>query len=484
MLKRLKEIKYNHIIVTIVGIILLLYVIYKAATTSFTHDESYSFLKYVHQPFMDIISYKTAYTNNHILNSVLMKYSEVFFGNSEFALRLPNVLAFVLYLFFVFSFLNKNCKSLLVPGFILFTVHPYLLDFFSLARGYGLSIAFMTMSIYYLVESLKTPSRSNLSLFNMAAFFAVFSNFSMLNFYVAAIIIFIVLRFVSSREKYNASSFLADNKVNGISLLIFIAFLFEPIRRISKMKLLDFGGKQGFLFDTVGSSLDDLVYEMHITDGWVLILKIMICLIAFGSLLVVFIKLLQKNLVWVNSNISLIVVTCVLFVVVAISILQHWLLGNDFYIHRFALFFYVLFVFVAVSILHLASVKMNHLIKIASYLLACLWLLNFIVNHNLTYYKDWKFDQNTKQVMSYLEEHHQNNKQIRLGVTWLLEPSTNYYRYAKNLNWILPTHRRGVQQLDDYWYILKEDENYNSINGEPRLLEDVKIGSFLVKNRD
>lgn len=484
MLKRVEKIKYNYITVTAIGISLLLFVIYKAATTSFTHDESYSFLKYVHQPFMDIISYKTAYTNNHILNSVLMKYCEVFFGNSEFALRLPNTLAFVLYLFYVFSFLNKNAKALLIPGFVLFTVHPYLLDFFSLARGYGLSIAFMTMSMYYLVESIKTTSLRNMGLFNMSAFFAVFSNFSMLNFYVAALITFITLRYLSSSQKYNSRFFFADNKVNGISLLIFIAFLFEPIRRISKMKLLDFGGKQGFMFDTVGSSLDDLVYEMHITNGWVLTFKTTICIIVFGALFLVLIKLIKKDSAWVNSHISLIAVTALLFAVVSISLMQHWLLGNDFYIHRFALFFYALFVFVFVSVLNYVYHIMNSLIKALSYLIASLWILNFIVNHNLAYYKDWKFDQNTKHVMSYLEKNHQTDKNIRLGVTWLLEPSTNYYRYTHNLNSILPTHRRGLQSLDDYWYILKEDENYPNINGKPILFEDVKIGSFLVKNRD
>ncbi|MBK8369526.1 MAG: hypothetical protein IPL10_19670 [Bacteroidetes bacterium] len=102
-------------LIAIVGLGILWYIIYKAATTSFTHDESYTYTHYVHQGFMDIISYKTPYTNNHILNTVLMKYCEVFFGSSELSLRLPNILAFILYSIFTILLLYKYIPKLMFP---------------------------------------------------------------------------------------------------------------------------------------------------------------------------------------------------------------------------------------------------------------------------------------------------------------------------------------------------------------------------------
>jgi len=90
----------------ITGCGLLVYIIYKAWFLSFTHDESYTYLHYVHQNFMDIISYKTPYTNNHILNTVLIKYCESLFGKSELIFRLPNIAAFIIYSIYLLLFLK------------------------------------------------------------------------------------------------------------------------------------------------------------------------------------------------------------------------------------------------------------------------------------------------------------------------------------------------------------------------------------------
>ncbi len=90
--------KLNTFFILAISLFILFYVTYKASLTSFTHDESYTYLHYVHQPVKDIITYKDPFTNNHILNTLLMKVSEKAFGNSEIVLRLPNILSLVIYL--------------------------------------------------------------------------------------------------------------------------------------------------------------------------------------------------------------------------------------------------------------------------------------------------------------------------------------------------------------------------------------------------
>ena len=79
----------------VTGLAALAYIIYKAASNSFTHDEAFTWNRWVFRSYFDIIFYygQDIVPNNHILNSVLMKTSEWMFGSREFALRLPNVLA-------------------------------------------------------------------------------------------------------------------------------------------------------------------------------------------------------------------------------------------------------------------------------------------------------------------------------------------------------------------------------------------------------
>ena len=75
----------------LISVLLVAFVSIKASIASFTHDESYSYLRFVGQSFFEIISYDTPYTNNHILNTLLMKCFDLLFGTSELALRAPNI---------------------------------------------------------------------------------------------------------------------------------------------------------------------------------------------------------------------------------------------------------------------------------------------------------------------------------------------------------------------------------------------------------
>lgn len=468
------------------GIGVLWFVIYKASHTSFTHDESYTYTHYVHQGFMDIISYKTPYTNNHILNTVFMKYSEVFFGSLELSLRLPNILAFIIYSVFSILLLYKYIPKLIFPFYLLMVLNPHLLDFFALARGYGLSFAFLMMSFYYLSLYFTSKQNKYLILFNVGAFLAVMSNFSLLNYYVAALIVHNMVSYIMSKidPQENPYHFYQQNKINILSVLLSGMVLYEPLRRISKMSLLDFGGKNGFMEDTVGTAIYSFFYDMNVTPFYETILKGLILLIV-GLILAIALKaIIQRNINFLKSNISLVLINSILLAIVVITIVQHLVLGNDYYIHRFALFFYPLFILNVVFLLNY-SVQSFKITGIScSYSLASLALLNIYINHNITSYKDWKIDCDVKTMMQKLILEHEKSpsKQIRLGINWLFEPSTNFYRYTWNLKWLNPTHRRGVNKNDDYLYVLKTDKEFAGLADRPILHLCEETGAVLLKN--
>ncbi len=473
-------------LVLLSGLGLLWYIIYKASTTSFTHDESYTYTHYVHQGFMDIISYKTPYTNNHILNTVLMKYSEVFFGSSEISLRLPNIFAFIVYSIFSVLLFYKYAPKLILPFYLLMVLNPYLLDFFALARGYGLSIGFLVMSLYYVSCYFTSKQNKHLILFNVGAFLAVMSNFSLLNYYVAALIVFnsvcyIISKLDSTNNKYH---FYKLNKINIISFIISGMVLYEPLRRISKMSLLDFGGKNGFLEDTVSSVIYGVFYEMYVSPFYELILKIVVLVVVGFTVTIILKNAIQKNSAFFKTHISLVLINMVLLIIVIITTAQHLFLGNDYYIHRFALFFYPLFILNFVFLLNYFIQSFKIIPVSISYLCAALAVLNMYINHNVVSYKDWKSDSGTKMVMQKLALEHEKypNKQIRLGINWLFEPGTNFYRYTWKLKWLYPTHRRGISKYDDYYYILNMDKEYASLADRPVIYKNEMSGSVLLKN--
>ncbi len=66
------------------------------------------------------------------------------FGDSEFALRLPNLLAFLLFALAIYRLAGRLKSTLLKILLVLGLLAPmYILDFFAMARGFGLSFAFL-----------------------------------------------------------------------------------------------------------------------------------------------------------------------------------------------------------------------------------------------------------------------------------------------------------------------------------------------------
>lgn len=472
------------------GLALLVYVILKAKLTSFTHDESFTYLDYVHQSFMDIISYKTPYTNNHILNTVLMKYAEELWGSSELALRLPNILACLIYLIYGFRLLRRMPAVMIFPAFLCLFCHMQLCDFFSLARGYGLSFAFMLLSLYHLIRYFENPENKQLILFQAGSLLAILGNFSLINVYLSSLVAYNIICWYRCRLHTLAPHFrfLRENRIHLWSLLVVVAVLYEPVRRISKQGMLNFGGKEGFLENTFGSLISGAFYETPLAQPLYLTIKIVMLLVIVFSGLLIGWQVFRKNRRFFETHVALCTVWLILMGIVVLSYLQHYLIRNDFYGGRFALFIYPLFM---LNLLFLVDygyrIRFRLFPALLVYGLALALVANFSLNLNLRFYKDWKYDSGTKSAMTILEEDHAKRppggKPISLGINWIFEPSTNFYRYTRHLSWLKKTHRKGAKAGDDYYYLFESDTNAYLAKGKPRLFFLDGVQAFLAKNQ-
>ncbi|MCS7041674.1 MAG: glycosyltransferase family 39 protein [Bryobacteraceae bacterium] len=121
--------------------------LYRAATQSIAGDEALTYLWFLRDSWRDVLTRFNA--NNHVLYSLLAKASLSLFGHSEFALRLPALLAGWLYLAAAY-----RVSLRLVAGFLPWAatlaalcLNPLVLDFLSCARGYGPAIAALLWAI-------------------------------------------------------------------------------------------------------------------------------------------------------------------------------------------------------------------------------------------------------------------------------------------------------------------------------------------------
>lgn len=203
---------YTKITTWILFLGLLVYAILRAWIVEPIHDEAATFLHYIEtgevmggRSLMD--------ANNHVFNSWLGNLTYRLFGESFFLFRLPALLCFCLY-FWSGRKLTTHLK-LGIWGewcFVALNTIPWIFDYFSYTRGYGLAIGFFMAALLQLHYWLKDHHTGRLILLLLFLYLAVFSN---LTYLVTSLILVCYIVFMT----------LVYAKKMGIKALVFHAFL-------------------------------------------------------------------------------------------------------------------------------------------------------------------------------------------------------------------------------------------------------------------
>jgi hypothetical protein len=157
-----------------------IYIVARAALVPITYDEAATFFHYVrHGTFLPGDAHWDA--NNHILNSALTIVSNRLFGDGEFALRLPNVLGGLLFLL-----CSLRLSTLLSDRYLRWTLllaligSRFVIEFFSLSRGYGLSLGLMMLALYAMYRWMTDHRPAHLFVAILSMQLATLANLSLL----------------------------------------------------------------------------------------------------------------------------------------------------------------------------------------------------------------------------------------------------------------------------------------------------------------
>ena len=418
------------VILSIIGFLLLSYSGYRAYNLSFTYDESSTVLEFVNRSYSQIFS--TAPTaNNHVLNTVLVKLFADFLPAHEFTYRLPNLLSHLLYLGFsilILGTLKDVSNSFRLSAFILINFNPYLLDFFSLARGYGLATSFTLGSIYFLIKWTNQWNILQLGYSLILAALAVLSNFTLLNLYLALLVVvasLVLIRLPTTSEKYTSGA-----------LVLFVSSLlawlvYKPLVELVNKKELYFGGKVGVWSDTVLSLLSSSAYSINHQETILSLILFLALLFTIAAATIISLKELQRER---EPNQLLTVLGLLVVILIGVQV-QHWLLGTPFIIERTALFLIPIFMVLLILAIHILNQKLG---KLASAILVSLTLLfgtnlGFAINDS--YYLDWKHESGTKQIMQSIDKH-ENQYETYFGVEWPYSVTARFYAKLFQYNWI------------------------------------------------
>lgn len=441
------------------GLLLWAYTIVRAARLSFTHDESLTYRLAARADVTEILRYEVPKpSNNHVLNSLLTKLT-LLIGADPFALRLPNLLAHGLYLAAALLLARHLASGYArVLAFVVLTLNPFMLDFFSLCRGYGLACGFELMALYLLVKSCSEreirPGQSALA--SLLAALCALANLCFLVFFLAFSATFSLLdlgKWALPRVRRTDGPRPANARMLGALALqlglagLLCAYVVPIGLQLREQGELYYGGSTGFWTDTVGSLLKaSTYYKRYSVAPRVALQGLGVALAATALWLAM--RTARQSTPRAALLCSLPLLTAL------ICLAQHHLLGTSFPVDRTALFF-VPMLAVALVVASVAAERrsLTHALLGGSALLLC---VNAQRSLNLHYFAQWRYDASTEQMLEMLDRVRQG-RPVRLGANWLFEPSINYYRELNGLSWLAPVDRSGLRDDFDYYFFLPGD---------------------------
>lgn len=131
----------------------LIWIVHRAFAQSITLDEANTYRLWV-APGSP--AHWEPHSNNHVLNSSLMRMSIWLFGLSELTVRAPALLGGVLYLFAAYRLCVLLAKERLFRWslFVCFVYNPFIMDYLVAARGYSLALGFLNLATWLLVRTM------------------------------------------------------------------------------------------------------------------------------------------------------------------------------------------------------------------------------------------------------------------------------------------------------------------------------------------
>ncbi len=438
--------------------------VYRAAAQSITADEAFTYNHFAggDEPV------RVFDANNHVLFTWLARLSVAAFGLSEFSLRLPSVLAGWAYLAFVFVLARRwfTQSWLFALAVIALTLNPFVLDFLSAARGYGLALAFFAWAIYWAARDLEDAESSRARRLGIAACLALAAAAN-LNFVVPGAALVAAFSLLTALAKPPAAK-RAVELARGLvlpGLALAAAILIRPLRT---------AGREAFYYgvETLRQTVDGLAFYSFFyrpaenptplqkllwgfTPYWVAA----VLAAAAASVAVLARVVRRKTGAWARGEGLCMLLALTAWLALGLLVLLKKLFGLKYPVDRTALYWIPLLTLTALALTATARGRLARLPALCLTAFLAAACAQYAMEFDTRYYAQWSYDAGTKRMVEFLvqREARQPRGRVRIGASWLFEPSLNFYRQRFGLKWLQKITRDGPRGDYDYYLLIWDD---------------------------
>ncbi len=452
--------------------------VYRAATQSIAGDEAYAYNKFLAGPVSSIFNQYDA--ANHVLQTLLSYWCIQILGLSEFALRLPSLLGGLLYVAAAYrisrAVFGEGARMVLALAVL--ALNPYILDYFSAARGYGLALGLFLFALDSALRYFREDRRTGLYVAGVALGLAVCAN---LVFLFPAIALGALILFAAVRR---GSAWVLIDRFAGPAIVPPVLLLSIPLCFATRDKFY-FGSPSLKLL--VQNAVDlsffhDLPLGTPPLAGWREFVADLLVPALFAAVCIAF--------AWAARRIRDFVLffsAGTMVLALAMLVLAHVLLGLPYPQARTAVYLYPLFAFALTALagrLETGGMAGRAGAGVLAVLAAGAVLL-FVRGFTISYYDEWLYDRSTKRIVKMIRAEHRGmgGREFTLGVSWPLEPSVTFYKRRYRMDWLRAVDRSGPDRDADFYILLRNDRGLAGKRGLRILYTDHLSGQTLAAKR-
>lgn len=441
---------------------------YKAATSSITHDEAGTYLNHIVER-QSVWACRTdpgcwRIANNHLLNTAMITVAVDLFGPDELAIRLPNLLALMLYLWgcgVILIRLSANYLELLL-GFALLCLNPFCMDFFALARGYGIGLGCMMASI----GSVWLFLRASHNWYWLAAGFvfaslAVFANLTYLSFLLVlagSLLVYGTIKNLPRLSSLTHRKVMALLAVPLVCLGFIAWYFYHPIQFLSSRGEFLYGASS--LIDSWFRFARDSVYGVTYFEGQHSVAAVLSAVLIVPSVVLGLRRYAdQKTDAQLHFLVSLMCIMLFSF-----FILNNLVTGAQFPVGRKSIIYYPLTgLVVYLAICDLRQNRNVRWVRFVVLVVTTALVLHISRSYHPERYREWWYDTDTKRMIYEVAQMHSGEEQpLTLSTEWIFRPATQFYIKTKGLPVELTPFNRAITPDNGgkYYYL-------NGANSEP-----------------
>jgi len=474
--------------------------LYRAATQPIVHDEALTYNLFLAGPWSRIFDFYDA--NHHVLYTILCKISISLLGVSEFTMRLPSLLGGALYLamaLLISRYLAGDGWLMLLSAAFL-TLNPFLLDFLSAARGYGLALGLWLLGLHQLLRYVcdesarpeRKPRLKRLYLAALATGSAVAANLTVVFPIVAVTLTLLAALAVyrkpaqeaptPTRKKQKRArrsepwvSPAAEAALHYLVPAVVVAWLIVsgPIAHATKDS-----------FYTGAASLSEMAHSLGKeslarsgSEAASRIVALTVPPLIFSAGLWLAWRARPQPLT--PSSATLHILGGAVPLLLLLLVVAHYGFGLPYPQDRTGLYWIPLLGLVCAA----CASQLEPRRILAAPFAALLWLavVRYAVEFDPGPYTLWRYDSATRAMVDSIAQRHATNPQsrVRVGATWHLEPALNFYRQVRGYDWMEPVGRQGPAGTYDYYLLWEPDRALLGTLRLTVLREDRTAGTVL-----